>query len=109
MTEAELPLVHFKQWTCKIRVKYYGNGRTALQLNDHEKREVIAIATVNIPNEPQEEDEIFIKDWAENEGMVDALVNAGVIYPPSRRIPTGHVSAAVAKLKIKIDDNSQSN
>lgn len=91
--------VKFKNWSCNIERAYYGNGRTALELVD-EDGDPITVATVNIPEVPQSRDEVFIKDWSENEGMVEALVAAEVISEPIGEVPTGFVTAKVCKLLI---------
>lgn len=49
-------------------------------------------------NEKPAPGHVFIKDWSENEGVLQALVGAGVIEPPIRSIPTGYVEAFECKL-----------
>jgi hypothetical protein len=95
--------VRFKHWDCVGLWHRYSNGRFALQLVDADTGEPIATATVNIPPEPLEDGEIIIKSYSENEGMVDALVKAGVIEKPHRAIKTGWVQADVAMLKMRPD------
>jgi hypothetical protein len=92
------PLVRFKEWTCKMNFAQYGNGRTAIELVDAETHEPIARATVNLPDAYLEDDEIFIKDWSENEGMVAALVRAGVVSESIGYEPSGFVMVDKCKL-----------
>ncbi|AUJ26574.1 hypothetical protein [Virgibacillus dokdonensis] len=70
--------VKFKNYNCNIMFGQYGNGNTAIQLIDEKDGYPVAVATVNglhkCPN-----DIVGIKDWSENEGMVDALIQAHVI------------------------------
>lgn len=100
-------IVKFKAWECDIQFRQYGNGRPAIRLVQARTRgpyagssEVIAMASVNLPDEPLAEGEIFIKDYAENEGMLAALIAAGVVEDTGRRVSSGWVTIPVAKLLI---------
>jgi hypothetical protein len=42
-------------------------------------------------------DEVAIKDWGENEGMLEALVTARVVQPPHRWIGSGYVEIPVCR------------
>lgn len=90
--------VKFKHWTCDLQKARYCNGRTALVLVDPEDGERVTTATVNLPDEPLAEGEVFIKDYAENEGMVAALQEAGVVQPTGRVVVSGYVTVPVCKL-----------
>jgi len=46
--------------------------------------------------------EILIKDYSENEGMLDALVAAGVVSDTGRRIQSEYAVIPVAKLAPEI-------
>jgi len=91
--------VKFNEWVGQLEKAEYFNGRLALRLIDGVSGEPIATCTVNIPDEPQEDGEVFIKNYSENSGMVDALVAADVIYPTHRKFPSGFVQIEVCKLK----------
>jgi hypothetical protein len=73
--------IKFKDWTCTLEYGVYENGRTAITLigTGEERGEPIAVATVNIPEEKLEDDEILIKNYSENEGMYEALLKAEII------------------------------
>lgn len=60
---------------------YQSNDRTALKIiDDHnDYPELVAIATANLPNESLEPDEVFIKDWSENEGVLNDLIEMGLL------------------------------
>lgn len=83
--------VKFKQWNCKPVKAFYGNGRIAIQLIDAEDGEPIATATINIPDEDIKDDEVIIKDYSENEGMLNALLEADIIEPAHRVTSSGYV------------------
>lgn len=74
--------VRFKEWDCFAVPGLYGNGRLAVQLVFDQGP--LAVATINLPDEPLGTDFVFIKNYSENEGMVDALVLAKVIEPRAR-------------------------
>lgn len=85
--------VQFRGWDCyAVPGKMYFNSRIAIPLQDPETGEPIATASVNIADDdvPMEPNEVFIKDYSENEGMVDALIAAGIINPdPVKKIKNG--------------------
>lgn len=85
--------VKFKEWNCDVIYGQYANQRMAIQLfeSDSDFPSPIATASVNLPDEPMDSDEIAIKDYAENEGMLDALIKAGIVTKPKRMVASGHV------------------
>ena len=102
-------MIKFNVWNCEIKKeKYSDNGRVALQLvaadddemNEVYKGEPIAMATVNLPYIPLEKNEVGIKDYSENEGMLKALVNAGVVKDTGKYVLTGFVRIPICKLLI---------
>jgi hypothetical protein len=75
----------------------YSNGRTALELIGSEDKETVMVATVNIPDAQIEKDELIIKNYSENEGVLEALQKAGIIGPILRNVRTGFVTCPVVK------------
>lgn len=73
----------------------YADGSPAIQLWDAQGP--LATATVWLP-EPPAEGCVWIKDWSENEGMLDSLALAGVIEVTGRVAPTGYVVAHEGRL-----------
>ena len=74
--------IKFKQWECNPVFGEYGNGRTAIQLKDAVDGSPIATATINLcdyPEFPIGEGQVHIKNYSENEGMVAALIEAGIV------------------------------
>ncbi len=90
--------VHFRHWVCVIRKCEYGNGRVALKLVDAEDGSPIATATVNLPDVPLGKNQVLIKNYSENEGMLDALVAAGVVKPTGKTIRSGYVEVPICEL-----------
>lgn len=81
----------------------YGNGQTALQLFDP-SGEPLCTASVCLVNDQQAPNQIFIKDWSENEGVLQSLIDAGILSDTGFRIPTGYVEAAVCSILVEIEN-----
>lgn len=94
--------VKYKNYDCLVKFSQYNyGGGTAIQLIDANDGELVAVATVNLPEQPLGEDEVFIKDYSENEGMADFLVKEGIIELTGEHVQTGYVSVPKCKLKVK--------
>lgn len=91
--------IRFKKWDCVLDKKQYINGGTALRLLDTLDGSLVAHATAYIET-VLEDDEIVIKDYSENEGMLDTLILAGVVAKPHRTIKQGFVEFPICKLLI---------
>lgn len=97
--------VKFKQWNCiVVKSKYIENDRIALVLKEEETGESVATASVNIVDYDMSEESAkyhtFIKDWSENQGMLKALTEQGVIKETGIFWQTGFVSAHLVKVLI---------
>ncbi len=79
----------------------YANGRKAIRLLDSDDGSLVAVATVNIPDAELGDDEVFIKDYSENEGVLDSLIDAGFIDDAYGVEKTGFVVAHRCKLTAK--------
>lgn len=73
---------------------YMTDNTPALMLTTPEG-EQIGVASVNLSEYGMtpSADHVFIKDYSENEGLMNALVEAGVIGKPVRSVPCGWESA----------------
>jgi hypothetical protein len=78
-----------------VRVSTYQSGITAINLFTNNGIP-LAHVTANIGNK----DLVYVKDYSENEGMAKALLDAGVILPPTKHseIPSGFVTIRGFKL-----------
>jgi hypothetical protein len=83
--------IRFQEWDCDIELGRYNNGRPALILNDAHDGEQVAVATVNLQNEPVGDNEVFIKNYSENEGILEALVSAGVVKATGGKMDSNFV------------------
>jgi hypothetical protein len=94
-------MVTFLGYTCRPVKGLYGNSRLALRLVDAETGAPVATATVNVPEQPLAEGEVIIRDYAENTGILKALVAAGVVQATGDVVPVGPFGrGVVARLLI---------
>ena len=85
-----------------VRRATYPNGSTALSLLTPDG-EILAVATVALDILP-DEGNIFIKNWSENEGILESLQGAGFVGPVIREVPTGFVRAQEVKILAGVED-----
>ncbi|MDB5144211.1 MAG: hypothetical protein JWQ66_2924 [Mucilaginibacter sp.] len=97
--------VTFRQFDCTIEKLQYHNGRIALRLMGTGEiyGEPVATATVNIADDDTQPDEVVIKDYSENEGMYQTLLNAGIITPAHRYTSSGWIeSIPISRLAVPL-------
>ena len=78
------PIVQFKHYTCRLVIdRYVHGGFPSLRLIDAQDGSPIATATINLIdyNLAPPLNHCYIKEHSENQGMVEALVNANVVTP----------------------------
>ena len=90
--------VKFKQWECSLAFGEYQNGRTILFLNDNATLEDVLCASVNLPDEAIGSNEIAIKNYSENEGVLDVLIEYKVVSKPKRYVNLTHASVPICEL-----------
>lgn len=93
----------FIEWSntrCEVFKSVYPNDRVALILYDTEEDCDYATATTNLPDEDVPEGHAFIKDYSENEGVLDALLAAGVVDKPIRYVHSGFVGIPLCKILV---------
>lgn len=74
-----------------ITRKYYANGREAWLVRDYK-------LTVNVADGEVRDGEVAIKDYSEGEGVLAALVGAGIVSEPLRYAPSGWVKIPICKV-----------
>jgi hypothetical protein len=90
--------VKFKSWDCIVSFGSYSNGRTAIRLMDALDGAPVATATVNVPDAKLEKDEVVIKNWSENAGILRALIEHNVVLDTGKKVRCGVVSGYVCKV-----------
>lgn len=76
--------------------KYHGNDRIAIQLNDANDGQPYAVVTVNKPEVLLSDNEVLVKDYSENEGMLDFLTKNNIVTPTANGVQSGFVWLPVA-------------
>ena len=89
--------MYFAGTECEIIKGNYQNGRTCLRLFSPNEGPM-AVATVNMPGINLEDDEVIIKDYAENEGMLDLLLQEGIVTEIVGIAESGYVKCPICKL-----------
>jgi hypothetical protein len=100
------PPFKWKTWNCTPVVsKYENNKRTALVLLTAEHGDMVTVASINLEGIKIDSQNIILKTWGENIGLVDVLIEQKLIAPKVLdRIPTGFVIATLyAKGKALLD------
>lgn len=92
--------MRFKIWDCRPTLERYGNGRMAIRLIDEIEGFPVAIATVNVPEVDLAEDEVVIEDYSENDGMLVAFLEAGLIDEVVGITKVGFASCPICRINI---------
>ena len=72
-----------------VTKRKYSNDRIALELIDTEDGIPYANATVNLPDVLLEENEVLIKDYSENEGILDFLLTNNIVKLTGKGVQSG--------------------
>jgi hypothetical protein len=89
----------FGEYELTTSISKYANGQTRIQLFDVIDGMPYATATVAVEDGLLKEGEVAIKDWSENAGILDSLVNSDVVEFPHAFIQSGYVKVPICKLK----------
>ena len=74
--------------------KYISNNRLSITLNDSDGWPIL-IATVNISNTKLDYNEVAIKNWGENQNVLELLIDDNIITPPHRYVKSGYVDVPI--------------
>jgi len=90
--------VKFLQYNCRVCITKYANDRIAIQLFDVEDNSSVATASINLPDIKLEKDEVIIKDYSENKGLLQVLLDAGIVEKTGKSANVGFVTVEICKL-----------
>lgn len=90
-------LIEFNGRECFVRREKYTDGNNAIVL-ETAHGEIVAVASINIDG--LKIDEVAIKDYSENEGMLETLLHYDIISVPIRYEYSGFVEIPVCKILI---------
>ena len=85
------------RYTLQIQYGTYQEGNTSMQLIDCADGCPFATATVNLPGLAK--NEVAIKNYSENEGVLIFLLDNNIIEAPHRFVQSGFVNIPVCRLK----------
>jgi hypothetical protein len=98
-SQISTPTITFLGETLDVVFRHYPAApQNAIVLFHHETGEQWCVASVCLPDYQQASDEVYVKNWSENEGLLGALVAAGIVEDTGRMLPTGFVRANVCRL-----------
>lgn len=93
--------VNFMGYECSIKFDIYlDGGATCITLICKEDGQPVAVATINCPNFKLEPGMVIIKNYSENEGVLEALIDAGVIKDTGMCIHLPHTTANICRLLV---------
>lgn len=87
------------EYELSLNFTKYKNGQTAIKLFDMTDGMPFATATVAVEDGLLKEGEVAIKDYSENEGILDTLITAGIVDYPHAFIQSSFVKVPICKLK----------
>ena len=79
----------------------YADGNTALTAIDPISHEPAGTLTVNIPETTLNANHVWIKDWSENEGVLNALIESKLVENLNVTYPQGFCEAHLVKLTLE--------
>ena len=92
--------MYSEEFDCMVHYDKYqeGNGHR-IDLIDVSDGIPVATATVNVPNVKLEKNEVIIKNYSENEGIYDALIEQNIIKKTSKAVKISEfITAPIATL-----------
>ena len=102
----DTPLVFFRGYTCSVDVRHYIHPRTlCLRLLDADDQSVIATATSNLESYKLKDNSKYtwIKTWSENEGILEALVAAGIVKATGRTVQINQYGTPAHEVEVLIN------
>lgn len=91
--------VEFLEWRCNVVMERYADGGgLSLRLVDAQDNSSIARATANLRDQELRDDEVLIKDYSENAGVLEAFVAAELMIDTGRTVRSEHATLNTAGL-----------
>lgn len=92
--------VIFSGYVCYIKIRPYNSGRIYMTLHDKLDNQQVARVTLDLDDIPHIPNLIIVKNYAENEGIYEALLKAGVVKECERKIAVGNEFGLVCFLNV---------
>lgn len=106
MTHTNMYRLHGER--VRINIAKYGNKRPAIQIEDEEGMPYM-MASVNVPEWDLPENGVIIKNYSENEGIYQWLIERNIIQPLNLYCPLGWEMAPICILNSKDEWSSENN
>ena len=87
-----------KSTVVSIKLGKYANNRTSINLIDVSDNQPYAVATTNLPDVLLLDNEVLVKDYSENEGVLEFLTTNNIVVPTDRWVTSGFVDVQVCTL-----------
>lgn len=87
-----------KSTVVSIKLGKYANNRTSINLIDVNDNQPYAVATTNLPDVLLLDNEVLVKDYSENEGVLEFLTTNNIVVPTDKWVTTGFVDVQVCVL-----------
>jgi hypothetical protein len=89
----------FGDLNVNVNFSYYReNDRPSMTIVEADSQEVLFHASVNLPNIKIEENQMFIKNYSENEGVLDFLLSNNIVKKSGRTVYSGFTEIPVVDL-----------
>ena len=92
------PTIFFGGYACEVQLDYYPNGNKSIKLMDTRDGSPVATATVNLEDVKLSANEVMVKDYSGNKGMLAALRDSKVVENIVDTIQSGYVDIPVVTL-----------
>lgn len=93
-----MKIVNHNGYELTAQFAKYQNGQTAIKLTDNADGFPYATATVCVEDDLLNEGEVAIKDYSENAGILNSLIESDIIEPPHAYIQSSFVKIPICKL-----------
>lgn len=89
-------------WDCYIKREQYKSCGLALELISADDDEHILMATTCVLGVLLGPEEVVIKNYSENEGILDILISSGIVCPTSMIVQTGFVQSPIVRVNMDV-------
>ena len=102
--EHEPVRVTFRGRECHLHRSRYPNGGTAVALMDAERGAFVAWATLISPLVGLQPNQVVVNDYDRTEGMLEALVKAGVVEPTGEYLRIFQLALPIVTLCVEVPE-----
>ena len=93
----EIKTRYINEPNARAAIFYYPNNRPAIVIFSPSGDRLLT-ATINMPDVYLEPNEVIIKNYSENEGILESLINNGIVKLSGRLISTGFTNCEICTI-----------